>query len=291
MGRFLNRTRSHFGTDTRGMLEGGRYALLHTRTLELDDLRPYVAGDDVRDIDWKATARAGSVLIKRFVTERHHKIVLVADAGRNMSALTPVGEVKREVATNVMGAIGLIAMGRSDEIGMVYGDSRGSATVRNRRGETHIESMLEHYYAHSLGDVGTTDIVGQLEYVAHAHRRRLLLIVVSDEPEVTSRLDEALKALVGQHELIWLMITDMPAVGADEGEQDGFDVATGRFVLNGATLGPRVVAAYRAAEQNRVGQLDAFLTSHGVPFARISSSAEIRTQLVDMSEAYSDASR
>jgi uncharacterized protein (DUF58 family) len=291
MGRFLNRTRSHFGTDTRGMLEGGRYALLHTRTLELDDLRPYVAGDDVRDIDWKATARAGSVLIKRFVTERHHKIVLVADAGRNMSALTPVGEVKREVATNVMGAIGLIAMGRSDEIGMVYGDSRGSATVRNRRGETHIESMLEHFYGHSLGEVGTSDIVGQLEYVAHAHRRRLLLIVVSDEPEVTSRLDEVLKALVGQHELIWLMITDMPAVGADEGEQDGFDVATGRFVLNGATLGPRVVAAYRAAEQNRVAQLDAFLTSHGVPFARISSSAEIRTQLVDMSEAYSDASR
>ncbi|HJT94165.1 MAG TPA: DUF58 domain-containing protein [Mycobacterium sp.] len=291
MGKFLNRTRLHFGTDTRGMLEGGRYALLHTRTLELDDLRPYVAGDDVRDIDWKASARAGSVLIKRFVTERHHKILLVADAGRNMSALTPVGEVKREVATNLMGAVGLIAMRRSDEIGMVYGDSRGSATVRNRRGETHIESMLEHYYGHSLGDVGATDIVSQLEFVAHAHRRRLLLIVVSDEPEVTARLDDMLKQLVGQHELIWLMITDMPAVGADEGEHDGFDVATGRFVLNGATLGPRVVAAYRAAQHKRVAQLDAFLTSHGVAFARISSSNEIRTAIVEMSEAYSDASR
>lgn len=291
MGKFLNRTRLHFGTDTRGMLEGGRYALLHTRTLELDDLRPYVAGDDVRDIDWKASARAGSVLIKRFVTERHHKILLVADAGRNMSALTPVGEVKREVATNLMGAVGLIAMRRSDEIGMVYGDSRGSATVRNRRGETHIESMLEHYYGHSLGDVGATDIVSQLEFVAHAHRRRLLLIVVSDEPEVTARLDDMLKQLVGQHELIWLMITDMPAVGADEGEHDGFDVATGRFVLNGATLGPTVVAAYRAAEHKRVAQLDAFLTSHGVAFARISSSNEIRTAIVEMSEAYSDASR
>lgn len=290
MGKFLNRTRLHFGTDTRGMLEGGRYALVHTRTLELDDLRPYVAGDDVRDIDWKASARAGSVLIKRFVTERHHKIVLVADAGRNMSALTPAGEVKREVAVNVMGAVGLIAMRRSDEIGMVYGDSRGSASVRNRRGETHIESMLEHYYGHSFGDVGATDIVSQLEFVAHAHRRRLLLIVVSDEPEVTARLDDVLKQLVGQHELIWLMITDMPAVGADEGEHDGFDVATGRFVLNGATLGPRVVAAYRAAEHKRVAQLDAFLTSHGVAFARISSSSEIRTAIVEMSEAYSDAS-
>ena len=42
MGKHLNRARSHFGTDTRGLLEGGRYALLHTRSLEFDDLRPYV---------------------------------------------------------------------------------------------------------------------------------------------------------------------------------------------------------------------------------------------------------
>lgn len=291
MGKYLNRAKQFFGTDARGLLEGGRYALLHTRTLELDDLRPYVAGDDVRDIDWKASARAGAVLIKRFVSERHHKILLVADAGRNMTALTPAGEVKREVATNTLGAVGLIAVGRSDEVGMVYGDSRGSANIRNRRGETHIESMLEHYHTQTLGDVGTSDIVAQLEFVAHAHRRRLLLIVVSDEPEVSSRLDEALKALAGQHEVIWLMIADMPAVGADDGEHDGFDVATGRFVLNGATLGPRVLAAYRAAEQKRVAQLNSFLDSHEVCYARIRASAEIRDRIVDMNEVFTNASR
>ncbi|OBC03224.1 hypothetical protein A5784_15080 [Mycobacterium sp. 852013-50091_SCH5140682] len=289
MGKYLNRAKQYFGTDTRGLLEGGRYALLHTRTLELDDLRPYVPGDDVRDIDWKASARAGSVLIKRFVSERHHKMLLVADAGRNMTALTPTGEVKREVATNVLGAIGLIAVGRSDEVGMVYGDARGSANIRNRRGETHIESILEHYYNHSLGEVGASDIVAQLEFVAHAHRRRLLVIVVSDEPDVSPRLDAALKALAGQHEIIWLMVTDMPAVGADEGEHDGFDVATGRFVLNGATLGPRVVAAYRAAEQARIATLDSFLSSHEVCFARIAASAEIRDRIVDMNEVFGNA--
>jgi uncharacterized protein (DUF58 family) len=290
MGQHLNRARLYFGTDTRGMLEGGRYALLHTRSLELDDLRPYVAGDDVRDIDWKASARAGTVLIKRYVSERHHKILMVADAGRNMSALAPGGEVKRDVAASVMGAIGLIAMGRSDEIGMVYGDSRGCANIRNRRGETHIESMLELYYGSATADPGPSDIVSQLEYVARAHRRRLLLVVVSDEPDISPRLDEVLNQLVGRHELIWLMITDLPAVGSDEGEQDGFDVSTGKFVLNGATLGPRVVAAYRAAEQRRAVQLDQFLTSHHVRFAKIGASDEIRPRIVEMAEAYRNAS-
>jgi hypothetical protein len=81
----------------------------------------------------------------------------------------------------------------------------------------------------------------------------------------------------------------MPAVGADEGEHDGFDVATGRFVLNGATLGPRVVAAYRAAEQARIAQLDSFLSSHEVCFARIVASAEIRDRIVDMNEVFGNA--
>ncbi|MGV0801777.1 DUF58 domain-containing protein, partial [Mycolicibacterium elephantis] len=40
MGHHLNRAKAHFGTDTRGLLEGGRHALLHTRSLEFDELRP-----------------------------------------------------------------------------------------------------------------------------------------------------------------------------------------------------------------------------------------------------------
>ena len=288
MGRHLNRAKSHFGTDTRGLLEGGRYALLHTRSLELDELRPYVPGDDVRDIDWNASARSGDVLIKQFVSEKHHKILLVADSGRNVSALAPSGEVKRDIAANVMGAIGLIAMGRSDEIGLVYGDTRGSVPIRSRRGETHIESLLERYYSHS-GD-GASDIAAQLEYVARAHRTRLLLIVVSDEPDVSPALEQAVKALSGRHEVMWLLIADMPAIGAsDDDDADGFDVTAGRFVLNEAALGPRVLAAYRAAEAKRAANLDKFLYANRVRFTRIAASADIRPKLIELSEAYRHA--
>jgi uncharacterized protein (DUF58 family) len=286
MGRHLNRAKSHFGTDTRGLLEGGRYALLHTRSLELDELRPYVPGDDVRDIDWKASARSGDVLIKRFVSEKHHKILLVADAGRNIAALAPGGECKRDIAANVMGALGLIAMGRSDEIGLVYGDGRGSVTIRSRRGENHIESMLERFYGHPAD--GASDIAAQLQYVARSHRTRLLLVVVSDEPDVTPELEKALQQLSGRHEVLWLLIPDMPAVGADD-DRDGFDVATGRFVLSEAMLGPRVLAAYRAAEQRRAANLDSFLTANRVRFTRVGASTDIRSELVKLSEAYRHA--
>lgn len=282
MGKHLNRAKAHFGTDTRGLLEGGRYALVHTRSMEFDDLRAYVPGDDVRDIDWKASARSGSVLVKRFVSEKHHKILFVADAGRNMSALAPSGEDKRDVAAHIMGAVGLIALRRSDQIGMVYGDRRGSVNVPQRRGEPHIEGLLHRWYQHNTSDPGASDVTAQLDYVATHYRHSMLIFVVSDEPEVDRRLNAVLTRLSGRHDIMWAMVSDMPAVGPDS--LDGFDVATGSFVLNGADLGPRVVAAYRRAEKIRRDRLNAFLTGHAIPYSTIAGSDDIRRELVRLTE-------
>jgi uncharacterized protein (DUF58 family) len=290
VGKHLDRAKAHFGTDTRGLLEGGRYALLHSRSLEFDDLRPYVRGDDVRDIDWKASARSGSVLIKRFVDEKHHKILLVADAGRNMTAVTPSGEAKLDVAVHILGAVGLITLGRADQIGMVYGDSRGCVNIRQRRGETHIESMLHRFYGHALAEPGTSDIVCQLDYVATHYRHPMLVVVVSDEPDVDRRLDEAVTRLAARHDVMWAMVADAPAVGAAAHQsQDGYDVANGGFVLSGATLGPRVVAAYRRAEAARARQLAEFMTVHAIPHTTIGGSGAIRSRLVELNEVFARA--
>jgi uncharacterized protein (DUF58 family) len=289
MSKHLNRARSQFGTDTRGLLEGGRYALLHSRSLEFDDLRPYVRGDDVRDIDWKASARSGSVLIKRFVDEKHHKILLVADAGRNMTAAAPSGEAKVDVAANILGAVGLITLGRADQIGMVYGDARGCVNIRQGRGETHIENALHRYYGHALAKPGPSDIACQLDYVTTHYRHPMLVVVVSDEPDVDTRLDDVARRLAGRHDVIWAMVSDAPAVGAAHTEEDGYDVASGGFVIGGANLSPRIVAAYRRAEQNRRRELDDFMTALSVPHAVIGGSRQIRSRLTQTMQVFARA--
>ncbi|MEW5813498.1 MAG: DUF58 domain-containing protein [Actinomycetota bacterium] len=286
MGKYLNRVRSLFGGDTRGMLDGGRHALLHTRTLEFDELRPYVPGDDVRDIDWKASARSGDVLIKRFVSEKHHKVLLVADTGRDMTARTPSGELKCDVAGLILGAVGLITLSRSDEIGMVYGDARGSVNIRLRRGETHIESMLHRY--HDAGsDRAASNISCQLQYVATHYRHQLLIVVVSDEPDVDDELTDVLARLSGRHDLLWAMVADRAptAVGRD----GGYDVGTGRPVLGTAASDPRVVAAYERAEQRRRQRLADALTDYAIPHVTVPSSGELRNRVGELTRARSRA--
>jgi uncharacterized protein (DUF58 family) len=277
------------GRDATGLLEGGRYALVHSRSLEFDDLRPYVAGDDVRDIDWKASARSGHVLIKRFVSEKHHKILLVVDAGRNSAALASSGEVMRDVAAHVIGVIGLIALRRSDEVGMVFGDARGCVDIRLRRGETHVEYLLHRFHDHTATRAGRSDIVTQLNWVARHHRRRLLLVVVSDEPDVSDGLRDVLGRLTGGHDVMWAMLSDLPAVASSGDRSDGYDVSSGGFVLNGAALGERVVAAYQRAESGRRQELSELLTSNGVSHAWIAGSTDIRAGIAEMTGIFARA--
>jgi len=286
MGSHLDRAKQFFGRDTTGLLDGGRYALVHTRSLEFDDLRPYVPGDDVRDIDWKATARSGHVLIKRFVSEKHHKILVIADAGRNTTAQAPSGERKRDIASHVIGAIGLITLRRSDEIGMVFGDVRGSVDIRLRRGETHIESMLHRFHHHTATTPAPSSVVTQLNWVARHYRRPLLIFVVSDEPEISDGLSEVLTQLTARHDVLWAMVADMAAVGSVDDEDDGYDVAADRVVMGGTALGPQVVEAYRRAEFRRREHLSSFMAMHGVPHARFTGSTRIRAGLTTMTGAF-----
>ena len=95
--------------------------------------------------------------------------------------------------------------------------------------------------------------------------------------------------LGARHDVMWAMVADAPAVGVGEGGHDGYDVATGGFVIGGATLTPRVIAAYRRAEQKRMHELAEFMTTRAIPHTTIGSSGQIRTRLVAMTEVFARA--
>lgn len=288
MGRHLDAAKQYASGATAGLLAGGRYALVHTRSLEFDELRPYVPGDDVRDIDWKATARSGHPLVKQFVSEKHHKILVVADAGRNTRAETPSGELKYQLASNIIGAVGLMTLPRSDEIGLVTGDRRGCVDIRLRRGENHVERLLHRYHQQVDDSPAASSIIVQLRWVAQHHRHPLLIFVVADEPDISEPLRDVLQSLRARHDLLWAMVADRPALHpTDPGA--GFDVADGRRVLPAGLLGDRVARAYRRAEDVRRRQLSETMTALGIPHARLESSRGIMAALAAMTGVYTRA--
>jgi uncharacterized protein (DUF58 family) len=74
-------------------LDGSTSVQVRGRGTEFDSLREYVRGDDVRSIDWRATARAGSTMLRTWRPERDRHVVIVIDTGR--TAATRVGDGTR----------------------------------------------------------------------------------------------------------------------------------------------------------------------------------------------------
>jgi uncharacterized protein (DUF58 family) len=204
----------HAHRKVRGLLEGD-YAALHAgRSMDFNDLREYVRGDDVKDIDWKASARSGGLLVKRYAALRQHTIQLVVSTGRSMAALNEAqqdgtGVPKRDLAVTAAGVLGWIAVRHGDLVALVWGDADEQHQNPPVRGELGLERHLQSIHDATTPEAGASDLPGLLEYVVRTVRRRTLLFVVSDAHEVDDRTAAALRRLSVQHEVLFVTVGDL----------------------------------------------------------------------------------
>ena len=106
-----------------GLLDGRHRSVFIGHGQDFDDLSPYRPGDDVTDIDWKSSARAGQPVIKRYQRESNLPLILAVDTGRTMAAHAPDGDDKRALALAVAEIFGYLARMRGDPVSLVAGDA------------------------------------------------------------------------------------------------------------------------------------------------------------------------
>ena len=194
----------------------GEYAALHGgRSMDFNDLREYVRGDDVKDIDWKASARTRALLVKRYAALRQHTILLVASTGRSMAAMNDVAVAKRDLAVTTAGLFGYLAVRHGDLVTLAYGDA-GSCHLRPpARGELALERHLAAMYDATTPTSAASDLSNLLEYVIRTVRRRTIMLVVADVLAVDDRLAAALRRLRVQHEVLLVTVGDLDPTSVD----------------------------------------------------------------------------
>ena len=220
----------HAHRKVRGLLEGD-YAALHAgRSMDFNDLREYVRGDDVKDIDWKASARSRTLLVKRYAALRQHTIQLVVSTGRSMAALNELDMPKRDLAVTAAGVIGWIAVRHGDLVALAWGDADEQHHNPPVRGELGLERHLQSIHDASTPEAGASDLPALLEYVVRTVRRRTLLFVVSDVREVDDRTAAALRRLSVQHEVLFVTVGDLDPTSDDLVTEEIVDVDSGQLL-------------------------------------------------------------
>ena len=194
----------------RNVLSGNYGSVFKGRSLDFDDLREYNYGDDIKDIDWKATARSRSIMIRRYVAVRKHNILLVCDSGRTMATLAPSGEDKHEIATFCAGVISYIALHHSDFVGMIYGNKAEHKRFGLKDETAYIENFLDKFSKSMTTTGAESDLNALLSYVSKTYRERSFMIILSDADGV-SRIDtELIRKLHARHEIMFIVIEDSP---------------------------------------------------------------------------------
>ncbi|GGO87506.1 hypothetical protein GCM10011584_12300 [Nocardioides phosphati] len=226
--RVQSRLSIHAHRKVRGLLEG-EYAALHAgRSMDFNDLREYVRGDDVKDIDWKASARSRALLVKRYAALRQHTIQLVVSTGRSMAGLQARDVPKRDLAVLVAGVLGWLAVRHGDLVGVAWGDAEDQHLLRPQRGELPLERGLQAIHDATTTASGASDLAALVEYVVRTVRRRTVLALVCDAWELDAPALAAVKRLAVQHEVLFVTVGGIDPTSEELALDTLTDVETGR---------------------------------------------------------------
>jgi len=239
-----------YGTDRSPFLGQG---------LEYVQSRRYEAGDPVKSIDWRVTARTGKPHVKQFETPKQMPVWLVVDTSASMTlASRPPG--KYGLAVQVAGGIALACLDRVSPVGMLGAGGR-EVIVQPSLSRDVLLQWLHRLRTHRHDE--PTTLGQRLLGLEPSLGQRSLLIVLSDfhDPDALP----ALKLVGARHDVICLIFRD-PA--EDQLAGAGFfrarEVETGRELL---THGSRLLSTTAALEEAmKKASLDHFLIRPGTPF-------------------------
>lgn len=206
---------------TSNILEGTYNSIYKGKSMNFEDLREYVIGDNVKDIDWKASARSNKILVKQYIAEKKHNILFILDSGKKMLADTKELDSKKEVTLMTIGTIAYLVDKNGDSIGAIYNAKERIKLFNFKNGIYNIEKILNSYEK----EIGTENNLETLiNYVLKFIRRRMIIFIVTDIEGMSNISEETLRKLSLLHDVMFINISDAFMTGhhAFDVEQDSY---------------------------------------------------------------------
>ncbi|MEM9399929.1 MAG: DUF58 domain-containing protein [Verrucomicrobiota bacterium] len=185
------------------LLAGEYHSVFKGRGIEFEDVRPYQAGDDVRSMEWKVTARTGTPHIKRYIEEREQFIYLIVDV--SASILDDKDGLRRGTLSEVCALITMAAIKNNDRVGLILFSDQLEYVLPPGKGRQHALRIMEVLMTYQPQSRGTRFSVA-LDAVGHMARKRSIFFVVSDF--LAEDHTDELSALSARHDVNAIYLLD-----------------------------------------------------------------------------------
>ena len=174
------------------------------RGMEVEEVREYIPGDDIRDIDWNVTARFGHPFVKVFREERELTIMLIVDVSSS-GLFGSYKQFKQELAAEIASVLAFAATKNNDKVGLIIFSENIEKYIPPKKGTNHVWRVIKEVIEHN--PVSTrTDITGALSYLNKVSRKKTITFLISDF--ICDNYEQALRIAGKKHDLISISITD-----------------------------------------------------------------------------------
>jgi uncharacterized protein (DUF58 family) len=175
---------------------------------EFDSLREYVVGDDIRSIDWRASARAEHVTVKNWRPERDRRVLCVLDTGRTAAAR--VGDEPRlDAGIDAALLLAALAAHAGDRVDMLAVDTEVRASVSTGYHRTLLPTLVNAMATLEpvLFETDFGRVVSEVLYLAR--RQALVVLFTTLEPGALGEgLLPVLPQLLSRHRVVIASVTD-----------------------------------------------------------------------------------
>lgn len=263
---------------TSRVLDGSYNSIYKGRSMNFDELREYVPGDDIKDIDWKATSRSQKVLVRQYIAEKKHNLMLVMDTNRRMLADTRAGEEKRDVALISGGSLAYMVSSNGDYVSAVFSDENSLQRFPFKMGTLNLEYILEGY-AKAVTIDNRSSVDRALEYVMRNIRRRMIIVIVTDLEGIRRMSEGVLKQLVIVHDVLVMNISDSTCCG-----KKVYNIERGSYMPEFLTNSKKLDLLLEQRQAEVARSCEEKLKRYGVSMITIDSEDNTESRIIELLE-------
>jgi uncharacterized protein (DUF58 family) len=258
-----------------GFITGLHRSPYHGFSVEFAEHRPYMPGDPVKDIDWKAYGKSDRLYVKEFEEETNLKAYILLDQSGSMG-FSSGGVSKLEYARYLAAALSSLLLRQRDAVGLITFDRRIRRYLPPRSVQSYLHVLLQELAKAESSE--ETDLGGVLHEMAERIERRGLIIVLSDLMDDPDRVLAGLKHFRHRkHEVLVFHILDPRERDFSFGKKARFvDLETGEEI---ATEAWHIQRAYRERMNALIQKFQRDCREHFIDYVGVETSQDFDAAL------------
>lgn len=183
---------------------GEYHSVFKGKGMEFDEVREYVPGDDVRDIDWNVTAKTGHPHTKRFIEERELTVFILIDVSGS-EYFGSQEHSKAEIIAQICALLAFSAIKNNDRVGVLFFSDQVEKFILPKKGKRHVLRVIREILTFKPKHQGTS-INAALRALNEILPKKSIVFLMSDF--LTKDYETLLKITHKKHDVIAVVVED-----------------------------------------------------------------------------------